>query len=69
MNQSRIADFESRIAFQEKTIDELSGVIHRQQQEIDGLSAQCKKLAKRLDHLDGPRMPAGAASPEVPPHY
>ena len=53
----------------EKTIEELSGVIHRQQQEIDGVSSQCKKLAERLDHLEDQGIAAGDAIPEVPPHY
>ena len=69
MNESRIADIENSIAFQEKSIEELSGVIHRQQQEIDRLSSQCKKLAERLDQQEGPEMDAGEATPEVPPHY
>ena len=38
MNESRLTDLESTLAFQERTIQDLSDVICRQQQDIDGLA-------------------------------
>lgn len=68
MNE-RLTYLESCIAFQDKTIDELSGVIHQQQQEISKLSKLCESLSKRLQELEENLPEEGAPPIEVPPHY
>ena len=70
MNENRLANVESTLAFQEKTIEELSDVICRQQTEIDLLKAQVKDVLERMEHneeesLSGDDFPAV----EKPPHY
>ena len=70
MDEPRITELESCIAFQDKTIDDLSGVICRQQQEIDELKTQYKIIAARLDSLDESGTDGGQPLiEEVPPHY
>ncbi len=63
MNENRLANVESTLAFQEKTIEELSDVICRQQTEIDLLKAQVKDVLERMEHneedsLSGDDFPA-----------
>jgi SlyX protein len=70
MDESRITELESCVAFQDKTIDDLSEVICRQQQEIDNLKSQYNKIAARLDSLDQSGTDGGEIIiDEVPPHY
>ena len=52
MDASRLADIESTVAFQEKAIEDLSGVICRQQRDIDALQAQYERVMARLDQAD-----------------
>ena len=67
MSDQRLIELETRIAFQEDTIQQLSDVIYRQQKQIDKLEQICKLLGERLQD-----MAAGDfINPvdEKPPHY
>ncbi len=68
MNEQRIIDIESKIAFQEETLQVLNDVICEQQKQIDKLVATCKLLDERINDLlvassDAP------ASDEPLPHF
>lgn len=69
MSDTRLTHVESTLAFQEKTIGDLSDVIFRQQEEIDRLKAHVKEITDRMtqdeDDLAGGGLPAN----EKPPHY
>ncbi len=67
MNETLI-DLQSRLAFQEAGIDELTRTVVRQQQEIDGLQADLKHLAGLLRELNSAFVDPAAAEPP-PPHY
>lgn len=69
MDESRLTELESSVAFQDRTIQDLSDVICRQQQEIDALKAEYKKIMERLENAEPPG--GGGAEPEneTPPHY
>ena len=70
MDESRIEHLESCAAFQDRTIEDLSAVICRQQNEIDKLQTRYKKIAARLESLEQNGADEGeAAADEVPPHY
>ncbi|MBX3725409.1 MAG: SlyX family protein [Xanthomonadales bacterium] len=65
---SRLVDIETRIAFQEEAMRQLTDALARQQQDLERLARLCQALQARLD--------AGAALPdpvspedERPPHY
>ena len=63
----RLIEAETRIAFQEHTLSELSEVVARQQQEIDGLA---RSLKEAQDRLRGVTPPVADPSEETPPpHY
>ncbi|MBT3192480.1 MAG: SlyX family protein [Verrucomicrobia bacterium] len=69
MIESRLTDIESTLAFQERTIQDLSDVICGQQTELDSLKAEIKKLTERLNHDALPGGDGADAPPELPPHY
>ncbi|MCG2635225.1 MAG: SlyX family protein [Gammaproteobacteria bacterium] len=66
-DEQRLAELESRIAFQEDGIQSLSDLIHQQQQQLDRLKALCDSLTQRYQTLaeEPPENPAN----ERPPHY
>jgi len=64
----RLTDLEIRIAYQEKTIEELSSVLAEQGRMIDGLTRHLKRLVERLGDLEA----GWVRSPQddrPPPHY
>jgi uncharacterized coiled-coil protein SlyX len=69
---TRIEGLEFKCAYLERTTQELSDVIHRQQQELARALARIDDLARRIEALDmategtgGPPDPRA----EIPPHY
>ena len=68
MNEERIIDIESKIAFQEETLQVLNDVVCEQQKQIDKLLATCKLLDERINDL----LVASGDTPDAdqpPPHY
>ena len=65
---SRLEELETRNAYQEATIQDLSARIYEQQQQIDRLEARLASLAEKVKGLA-----AGESAPlpenERPPHY
>jgi len=57
MNEQPLEQVQSKIAFLENSISELSDVVFRQHQEIQSLVAQLKAVRERLE------------GQERPPHY
>mgnify|MGYP000849066258 CR=1 FL=1 len=68
--QERLVELETRVAFQEDTLNDLNNVITRQDQEIIRLRQQVTLMAKRFDDYMYTQE-QGNASPdqERPPHY
>lgn len=50
---ARIIELETRLAFQDHTIEELDGVIISQQQQLDRLEADLTLINKQLKQLGG----------------
>lgn len=66
-NEIRLNDLESRIAFQEDTLDKLNDIVARQEKELDQLKRMVLILSTQLRSFDaGEGMPKAN---EVPPHY
>jgi SlyX protein len=64
----RLTELETRVAFQEQTIQELNEVVTRQQAEIDRLSQGYETLKLQLLEL-APSLVADPAEETPPPHY
>lgn len=67
MNDDRLTQIETKLAFAEQANAELSELVYAQQKQIERLEALCSALGKRVAALDGDA--AGGDSHEVPPHY
>ena len=50
---TRIIELETRLAFQDHTIEELDGVIISQQQQLDRVAAYLALIKKQLKQLAG----------------
>lgn len=66
--EARIIELETKISYQDHTIQELSDVIARQQRQIDRLETDTKRIR---DHLKGGSESHLARPDEEtpPPHY
>lgn len=65
--EQRITDLESRLAFQDDTIQALNDVLVAQQRELDRLQLHVAALARRQDEIGGQLDSAEGEAP--PPHY
>jgi SlyX protein len=48
---TRIIELETRLAFQDQTLEELDGVIVTQQQQLDRLESELALVKRQLKHL------------------
>jgi SlyX protein len=62
----RIDALETRLAFQDETIETLNQTITAQWQQIDALTRQVANLGERLQEAEAQ---APGAANEPPPHY
>ena len=64
--EPRITELEARFTDQERTVSELSEVIWKQQQQLDGLTRLVNELQQKLASDPGL---VDAHQDEKPPHY
>jgi SlyX protein len=65
--ESRVMELESRLAFQDDTIQALNDVLVVQQRSFDRLELQIAALIKRQEEMGG--QGDGFAEDSRPPHY
>jgi len=68
VEERRIIDLETRLAYQEHTLAELNDALTSQQAQISRLEAQLAVLAKQVRMLSE-SAPAAGTGVELPPHY
>ncbi len=68
MNDARLIEIETKLAYQEDALQQLNNVVYSQQKQIDYLEALCKQLIERVKELSEQK-PDGASLTEKPPHY
>lgn len=66
--EKRIFELETKVAFQEHTLQQLNDVVTRQQFQIEQLAADLKSLKARLSAL-APTNIAPESEETPPPHY
>ena len=64
--EQRLADLEIKLSFHEDLLDQLNLTIYRQQQLIDWLQQEVRRLAQQSE--GGPTAPRSLRD-ELPPHY
>lgn len=69
MNEERLVEIETKIAYQEKTIKDLNDVIYEQQQEIERIGTLCQVLVNRVKEISAVTLGVDAPANEKPPHY
>lgn len=68
MNEERLVDIETKVAYQEDTIMQLNDVVCQQQKQIAQLETTCKLLIDRIKEVSA-AADAGKTEIEIPPHY
>jgi len=68
MNEERLTEIESRVAFQDDTIQQLNDVIVRQQHDIEYLKEELLLLKQQIETL-APSLVVDQAQETPPPHY
>jgi SlyX protein len=64
----QLEELEIRLAFQERTIQELNDVVTRQQQDLARLMQDVERLRSQLEGL-APALVAPRSEETPPPHY
>jgi SlyX protein len=69
--EERLIELETRLAYQDHTIQQLNDVVSLQQKQIDQLNVTLKSLVERLREAAGDVSDFNAGDPasEKPPHY
>ena len=68
MDEQRIIEIETKLAYQEDHIQELNKVIISMQKQIDDLELICKTLKDKVSTMEE-LLPADSNIDETPPHY
>ena len=68
MNDETLEQIQTKIAFLERAVSELSDVLFRQHGEIQALEAKLKALSERLSGAQSDETPRPPEQ-ERPPHY
>jgi SlyX protein len=66
--ENRLIELETRLAFQDHTLQELNAVVVRQQRDISALSHELETLKAQFKTL-APDLVASRADEPPPPHY
>ncbi len=68
-DQERIIELESRVAFQEETLDELNTIVSRQELELERLTRMVKLINQQLKSLPMEFAASNPGDEPPPPHY
>lgn len=68
MNEQRVAELETKIAYQEVSIQELDKAVIAMQKQIDDLEVCCQMLKERIKDINN-LVPGHDVGNEKPPHY
>jgi SlyX protein len=68
MSEDMMIDLQSKLAYQEDSIQQLGAVVIAMQKQIDGLELCCQELKDRLREVGG-SSDGGSDHNEKPPHY
>jgi SlyX protein len=66
--QTRLEALEVRVAYQDRTIEDLNGIVTAQWKQLDDLAKQVAGMADRLRNVEENTPPSGEPEPP-PPHY
>ena len=67
--EPRISDLETRLAYVDRMVEDLSSVIATQDREIERLTGQVRRMAERMGDIDAQLDHTAAPDDKPPPHY
>ncbi len=65
---ARIEALETKVAYQERTIEELNGALTEQWKQVDQLAKQVERLSDRIKRVEE-TAPSSPGDEPPPPHY
>ncbi|MDK2125587.1 SlyX family protein [Parachitinimonas caeni] len=65
--EDRITELEIRLALQDDLLDELNRVVSRQQQQMEFLAQELRRLQQMVRTIEPGKQPS--LRDEIPPHY
>ncbi|MCV6604893.1 MAG: SlyX family protein [Porticoccaceae bacterium] len=68
-DNDRIIELETKLAYQEDTIQALNQVVCRQQDQLDQLQLACETLIERFKDMDAGGAQGQGGEEPPPPHY
>ena len=68
MNEDRLVEIKTKVAFQENTIKDLNDTVYNQQKQIDVMNKTLKLLVDQIKE-SSIISPRGNLNDEKPPHY
>jgi SlyX protein len=68
-DENRLIEIETKAAYQEQTISDLSDVVYEQQKEIDKLTRTLASIKTRIHELAEISPGNDAPADDKPPHY
>lgn len=66
--EERLIEMETKLAFQDNTIEELSDVVYKQQLQIDQLKKELTGVQEKLRVIE-PSLTGANDEEPLPPHY
>jgi SlyX protein len=66
--ENRLIELETRVAFQDSTLQQLNDVVVRQQRDLDRLQRELEALRSQVQLL-APALVASRSEEPPPPHY
>ena len=68
-DNAKIIELETKLAYQEDTLNKLSEEFYQQQKQIEKLEVQQKALIEKIRDLQDAKEGQGAIIDDKPPHY
>lgn len=69
MNESRLTELETKLAFAEDLLETLNQTVIRQQRQIDSLQEQLRLLHRQIQDSQADDTEPRTPREEIPPHY
>lgn len=69
MDEQRLIDLETKLAFQDHTIKELNGVVCELREQLDKVTEACKYLTNRIMNPEDDNNSEFNVDEDRPPHY
>ncbi|ROS05258.1 SlyX protein [Sinobacterium caligoides] len=67
--EEQVVELQTRVLFQEDSLQSLDDVIAKQQRQLDDLTRYCQLLKASMEGMRGDSADGGEVAVDLPPHY